>query len=59
MTYKLIVDGDRVLIVVEGVKDNNTTEVSFTVPTSGDYSLLKNSLVMCEDKVYKELNKDI
>jgi len=59
MNYAIITDNNRVVIKVEGVKDNKISETSFVIASSGDYSTLKNHINMCEDIIYKELNKDI
>ncbi len=58
MIYKILKKDDRYLIIVEGIKDNQSTETGFTVSATGSYSMLKNCINMCEDIVYKELNKD-
>ena len=59
MNYKILKSGENYLIAVEGVKDSQVSETSFVISASGDYSVLKNCINMCEDIVYKELNKDI
>ena len=58
MIYKIFKQDDHYLIAVEGVKDGSSTETAFRLEATGDYSLLKNSVNMCEDIIYKELNKD-
>ena len=58
MNYKILKNGDNYLIAVEGIKNENTSEASFVLAPMGEFSLLKNSVNMCEDIIYKELNKD-
>jgi hypothetical protein len=59
MMNKILKDGDNYLIAVEGIKDNKSSETAFLIKPSGEYSTLKNHINMCEDIIYKELNKDI
>jgi hypothetical protein len=59
MNYKILKDGDRFMIVVEGLKNEKISEASFVVESMGNYSTLKNHINMCEDIIYNELNKDI
>jgi hypothetical protein len=59
MNYKILKDGENFLIIVEGIKNDRTSEASFALTSMGDYSLLKNHINMCEDIIYNELNKDI
>ena len=54
MNYKIVNKNGFYCICVEMVRDDRIIESQFTIPASGDFSLLLNSLKMCGETVYQE-----